>query len=114
MIFAYAIILLVTILWSYAAGTGALRDTPAQSRRAHLLREDARRHHQRRGPLDTFRDPRSSPVIFASEHWQQRWWCEKLDVTTEALRAAMREVGPMTADIQIHFARKNRRRATVH
>jgi len=114
MIFAYAIILLVAVVWSYAAGSGALRDTPAHSRRANLLREAARKHHARKGPLETFRDPRSSPVIFASEHWQLRWWCEKLDVTAEALRAAMREVGPMAADIQIHFARKKRRRVTAH
>ena len=114
MIFAYAIILFVAVLWSYAAGTGPLRDTPAQSRRAQVLRDAARKHHQRGGPLETFRDPRSSPVIFASEHWQQRWWCEKLGVPAEALRAAMREVGPMAADIQLYFARKRRRRAAVH
>lgn len=114
MIFAYAIILLVAVLWSLAAGNGASRDTPAESRRANVLREAARKHHTRRGPLETFRDPRSSPVIFTSEHWQQRWWCEKLDVTTEALRAAMREVGPMTTDIQLYFARKRRRHAASH
>jgi hypothetical protein len=114
MIFAYVVILIIAAVWSYAAGKGALRDTPSQSRRAGLLREAARQHHSRGGPLETFRDPRSSPVIFASERWQQRWWCEKLDVTAEALRSAMREVGPMATDIQLYFARKRRRRAGAH
>ena len=113
MIFAYVILLAIAAVWSYAAGTGALRDSPSQSRRASVLRDAARRHHAGRVALETFRDPRLSPVIFASEPWQQRWWCEKLDVTADALRAAMREVGPMATDIQIHFARKRRRRGTA-
>lgn len=113
MIYAYAIVLAVATLWIYAAAAkSAVRDEAASnSRRADVLREAARRHHNRPGPLETFRDPRLSPVIFASEPWQLRWWCEKLDVTSDALQAALREVGPMVTDIQIHFARVKRSRA---
>jgi hypothetical protein len=100
----YVIVLAVAVLWSYAAGTGALRDeAPSHSRRAARLRDAARQQHAPRATLETFRDPRRSPVLFVSQHWHQRWWCEKLDVTADALLAAMREVGPMTADIERHF-----------
>lgn len=111
MIFAYVVLAIATV-WAHVAGSGAHSESsPSRSRRANVLRDAARHHHAARRELETFRDPRSSPVIFASEHWQQLWWCEKLDVTVDALRAAMREVGPMAADVQIHFARRRRKRA---
>ena len=110
MMIAYFIILAIAALWSFAAGAGALRDAPpSDTRRTARLRDAARQQFGARASLDTFRDPRRSPVIFVSQYWQQRWWCEKLDVTTDALRAAMHEVGPMTADVERYFGADRRR-----
>jgi hypothetical protein len=102
---AYVIVLAIALLWSFAAGSGAFREAPpAFSRRTATLRDAARKQFGSGATLETFRDPRRSPIIFASQHWHQRWWCEKLDVTADALRAAMREVGPMTADVERYLA----------
>ena len=102
---AYVIVLAIALLWSFAAGSGAFRDTPRSfSRRTANLRDAARKQFGARTALETFRDPRRSPVIFTSQHWHQRWWCEKLDVTADVLRAAIREVGPMTADVERHLS----------
>ena len=101
MMIAYLALLAAAVLWSLAAGTGALGDArPSDSRRTARLRNAARQQFGAPPTLGTFRDPHRSPVIFVSQYWHQRWWCEKLGVTVEALRAAIREVGPMSADIR--------------
>ncbi len=37
-----------------------------------------------------------------------RWWSDRFGVSPEALRAAVRQVGPMVKDIERHLARKVR------
>ena len=94
-------ILAVFVLWTLSSRASHRRGTLFDTRRTLALREAARLDDAHR----YFREsrPGSSPVVFISRPWEERWWCEKLDVTADALHAAIREVGPMAADVQRYF-----------
>lgn len=81
-----------------------------ESRRSMILLEAARREaenrHAREPSLQKHRD-----VIYVGEEWECRWWSDRLGVSPEALKAAVREVGPMVRDVERYVARSRQRAA---
>ena len=51
-----------------------------------------------RGPADRAR-------INVHESWELAYWCKELGVTEEQLKAAVRAVGVMTADVRRHLGK---------
>jgi hypothetical protein len=52
----------------------------------------------KKGPADRAR-------INLNESWEVRWWTKELKVTEDELRAAVRAVGPQTADVRKQLSR---------
>ena len=94
-------VLAVLAMWTLSSRASWRSGSPFDTRRTLALREAARLHDENRYSRE--RHPRSSPVVFVSHPWEERWWCEKLNVPAATLRAAIREVGPMAADVQRHL-----------
>ena len=46
------------------------------------------------------RGPRDASRINVDEPWELSYWCDKLGVSAETLRAAVKEVGPMVTDVK--------------
>jgi hypothetical protein len=47
----------------------------------------------KRGPQDRLR-------INVNETWERKWWSQRLGVTPDKLKAAVRKVGPMVSDVR--------------
>lgn len=47
----------------------------------------------KKGPADRLR-------INVNEDWELRWWCKALKITPEELRATVKKVGVMAADVR--------------
>jgi hypothetical protein len=47
----------------------------------------------KRGPQDRLR-------INSNEAWELKWWCRRLRVSPEKLKAAVHKVGPMVTDVR--------------
>jgi len=79
-----------------------------ETRRSMILLEAARREAANRRAREQAKGPRNLSVVYIGQEWECRWWSEKFGVSPEALRAAVRQVGPMVVDIERHFALKSR------
>jgi hypothetical protein len=82
-----------------------------ESRRSMVLLEAARREAEKRRARELARLYKHKKVIYIGEEWECRWWSERLGVSPEALKAAVREVGPMVRDVERYFARIRQRAA---
>jgi hypothetical protein len=81
-----------------------------ESRRSRVLLEAARREAPNLLAREQARAPRDRSVILLAHEWECRWWSDKLGVSTDALKAAIRQVGPMKADIERHLRSGRQRR----
>jgi hypothetical protein len=78
--------------------------------RTRTLREAAVAEAAALRAQELARAPRDTGIVFLAGEWDRRWWSSRLGVSAEALRAAMRQVGPMVTDIEQHL-RVQRRNA---
>jgi hypothetical protein len=79
-----------------------------ETRRSIVLVEAARREAANRRAREQAKAPRDRSVVYVRQEWECRWWSDRFGVTPEALRAAVRQVGPMVVDIERYFALKSR------
>jgi hypothetical protein len=77
-----------------------------ETRRSMVLLEAARREAAVRRARELARGLSNKSVVYVGEDWECRWWSERFGVSPEALKAAVREVGPMVQDIERHFGLK--------
>ena len=56
----------------------------------------AENNHISRGPKDRTR-------VDVEQEWECVWWAKGWGVSPDALRAAVREVGPLVADLDRHL-----------
>ena len=80
-----------------------------ETRRSMVLLEAARREAANRRARELAKGTRDRSVVYVGQDADCRWWSERFGVSPDALRAAVREVGPMVKDLERHFALKNRR-----
>ena len=108
---AIAVYCVCRLFISRAARTRADRDSRRvvnrvyETRRSMVLLEAARREAatRRMRELD---GPSDKGVVYIGEDWECRWWSERFGVSPEALKGAVREVGPMVEDIERYFGLK--------
>jgi hypothetical protein len=74
-----------------------------ETRRSIVLLEAARQEASTFQLRDTARTPACKAVVCVSHPWECRWWSDRLGVSPAALRAVVRQVGPMAADIERHL-----------
>lgn len=74
-----------------------------ESRRSLVLMEAARREAEIRAARERALALTSGKVVYVAQDWDCRWWSDKLGVTPEALRATVRQVGPMLHDVERHL-----------
>ena len=87
-------------------------DRSYETRRSRILLEAARREMPKYMAREQAREPRDRSIVCLAHEWECRWWSDRFGVPAEALRAAVRQVGPMVADIERHLAvRKHSRYA---
>jgi hypothetical protein len=80
-----------------------------ETRRSMVLLEAARREAANRRARELAKGKRDKSVVYVGQDSECRWWSERFGVSTNVLRAAVREVGPMVKDVERHLAVKNRR-----
>ena len=83
-------------------------DRSYETRRSRILLEAARRETPKYLAREQATEPRDRSIVCLAHDWECRWWSDRFGVTIEALRAAVRQVGPMVADIERHFAKRRR------
>ena len=49
------------------------------------------------------RGPKDRTRVDVEQDWELAWWSKGWGVTTDDLRAAVREVGPLVADLDRHL-----------
>ena len=74
-----------------------------ETRRSSVLLEAARNEAANRQSRERAKGPRDKTVIYLGAEWECLWWCDQLGVTAQTLERAVREVGPMAADIKRHL-----------
>lgn len=79
-----------------------------ETRRSIRLLEAARIEAANRRAREQAKGPRDRSVIYVGQEWECRWWSDKLGVTPDVLKAAVRQVGPMVVDIERYFALRTR------
>ena len=88
----------------------AIADRSYETRRSRVLLEAARREAPKYLAREQARAPRNRSVVCLAHEWECRWWSDRFGVTAEALRATVRQVGPMVADIERHLASRKHSR----
>ncbi|HEX2830110.1 MAG TPA: DUF3606 domain-containing protein [Burkholderiales bacterium] len=86
----------------------AIPDRSYETRRSRILLEAARRETPKYLAREEARQPRDRSVVCLAHEWECRWWSDRFGVTADTLRAVVRQVGPMVADIERHFAKRRR------
>jgi len=81
-----------------------------ETRRSRVLLDAARRESANRLAREQAKGPRDRSVVYLAHEWECRWWSDKFGVSTVMLKAAVRQVGPMVADVERHFAVRSRGR----
>jgi hypothetical protein len=81
-----------------------------ETRRSRVLLDAARREAATKLAREQAKGPRDRSVVYLAHEWECRWWSDRFGVTTDVLRAAVRQVGPMVADIERHLERRSRGR----
>ena len=79
-----------------------------ETRRSMVLLDAARREAANRRARELARGSRDKSVVYVGQESDCRWWSDRFGVSPEALRAAVRQVGPMVKDIERHLAHKMR------
>ena len=85
-------------------------DRSYETRRSRVLLEAARREAPKYMAREQARAPRDRSVVCLAHDLECRWWSDRFGVTTDTLRATVRQVGPMVADIERHLAVRRRSR----
>jgi len=62
---------------------------------------------------EAVREPSDKNVVYLTRDSDRAWWTDKFGVSTDVLRAAMRQVGPMSKDIERHLAIQGRDREAL-
>lgn len=75
-----------------------------ESRRAVGLRVAAERESAGILARELASAPRDTGVVYLRKHWDRRWWSDRLGVSTDAIEAAVNQVGPMAHDVRRHLA----------
>jgi hypothetical protein len=83
-----------------------LYDTPRSIR----LRDAAQLESANLHAMEAARAPRDNGVVYLAREWDRRWWSDRFGVSTDVIKAAMREVGPMSKDIERHLASQSCKR----
>jgi hypothetical protein len=76
-----------------------LYETP----RSFRLRQAAQLEAANLRAIEAAREPRDTGVVYLTRDWDCRWWSDRFGVSTEVLKAVMRQVGPMSRDIERHL-----------
>lgn len=84
-----------------------------ETRRSMVLLEAARGEAANRRARELAKGPRDRSVVYLAQNWDCRWWSDRLGVTPDVLKAAVRQVGPMVKDIERHLAVNSRVRHAV-
>ena len=84
-----------------------------ETRRSMILLEAARSEAATRRARELAKGPRDRSVVYVAQELECRWWSDRLGVTPEVLRAAVRQVGPMLKDIERYFSVDARTRYAV-
>ena len=79
-----------------------------ETRRSMILLDAARREAANRRARELAKGSRDRSVVYVGKDADCQWWSDRFSVSPEALRAAVRQVGPMVKDLERHFARKVR------
>ena len=82
---------------------GTLRSIGAglyETRRSIRLREAARVEAAGLHARERAHAPRYRSVVCLGQQWERRWWSDKLGVSADVLRDAVRHAGPMLSDIE--------------
>ena len=77
------------------------------TRRSFRLRQAAQVEAEALQAREAARGPRQTSVVYLSRKWERRLWSDKLGASVEAIRAAMKQVGPMAKDIERYLAGNN-------
>ena len=80
-----------------------------ETRRSMVLLEAARKEAATRRAREGVQAVRDQSIVYVNHELDCRWWCERFGVTPDALRAAVRQVGPMVKDLERHFAGARRK-----
>jgi hypothetical protein len=107
----YLVARLVALYRRPARSTGArtLYETP----RTRTLRDAAISESAALRAMEIARDPRDRGIVFLAREWDRRWWSNRLGASSDAIRAAIRQVGPMVTDIEQHLNRQQRQPVTA-
>ena len=81
--------------------------------RTRTLREAAISESAALRALEIARAPRDTGIVFLAREWDRRWWSSRLGASADAIRDAMRQVGPMVKDIERHLNVEQRRLVTA-
>lgn len=79
-----------------------------ETRRSMVLLDAARQEAANRRARELAKGSRDRSVVYVGQEWHCQWWSDRFGVSPEALRAAVRQVGPMVKDVERHLARKAR------
>ncbi len=71
-----------------------------ETRRSIRLRDAARIEAENRDQRERAKGTRDRSVVYLRQDWETRWWSDKLGVSTDALKAAVRHAGPMVKDVE--------------
>ena len=71
-----------------------------ETRRSYRLRQAAIAEAPALHAREIARSPQGAPIVCLGRKVDQHWWSDRLGVSVETLRAAVRQVGPMTADVE--------------
>jgi hypothetical protein len=80
-----------------------------ETRRSMVLLDAARKEAAVRRAREAAQGRRDQSIVYLNHELDCRWWCERFGVTPEALRAAVRQVGPMVKDLERHFSGARRK-----
>ena len=114
-----AVMLVMYALWRAIAARSATRSVSARSaraipdrsyetRRSRVLLEAARREAPKYLAREQARAPRNRRVVCLAHEWECRWWSDRFGVTSDTLKAVVRQVGPMVSDIERHLHGRRR------
>lgn len=83
--------------------------THYESRRSIQLREAAKQEGRvYRSDHTVMRDAHLRSVVYFGNTHERRRWCDALGASPEELKAAIREVGPMSADVKRYLRARSR------
>jgi len=117
--------ILVYCVWRFATSRRkASRPRPASSKKSPVrllydtprsvrLRDAAQLESANLHAMEAARAPRDNGVVYLARDWDRRWWCDRFGVSTDVIKAAMREVGPMSKDVERHLASRSRDREAL-